>query len=76
MAILRTDEIRKMSLDDRMKNLNDLNLRMLRFKAKIASGGNVDNPGEIREIKRTIARIKTINNEDQRQKLLDELQVK
>ncbi len=76
MAILRTDEIRKMSLDDRMKNLNDLNLRMLRFKAKIASGGNVDNPGEIREIKRTIARIKTINNEDQRQKRLDELQVK
>lgn len=74
MAILRKDEIRKMSLDVRMKNLNDLSLRMLRFKAKIASGGNVENPGEIREIKRTIARIKTINNEDQRQKLLDELQ--
>lgn len=74
MAIFRKDEIRKMSSEERQKNLNELSLRMLRFTARIASGGNVENPGEIKEIKRTIARIKTIENEKAREKMLEELQ--
>jgi large subunit ribosomal protein L29 len=74
VAILRIDEIREMSSEDREKNLNELNLKMLRFNAKIASGGNVENPGEIKEIKRTIAKIKTIENEEAQKKLIEELQ--
>jgi large subunit ribosomal protein L29 len=66
MAILRTKDIRKMSMADREKNFDELNLRLLKFRSKIAGGGNVENPGQIREIRRCIARILTINHEDRR----------
>ena len=63
MAIFRIDQIRKMSTADRMKNIGELNKRLLKHHSKIASGGNVENPGEIREIRKTIARILTIEHE-------------
>jgi large subunit ribosomal protein L29 len=63
MAILRTKEIRAMSLDERADELETLKNELVRERALTSAGGAPDNPGRIGEIRRTIARIKTIQNE-------------
>jgi len=63
MAILRTREIRTMSLEGRAEDLENLNNELVRERALTSAGGAPDNPGRIGEIRRTIARIKTIQHE-------------
>jgi len=71
MAILKVSEIRKLSSDERQKRLHDLELRLLSFRAKVLAGGQLENPGLIKEIRKTIARIKTIEHEDYLKSLQD-----
>jgi large subunit ribosomal protein L29 len=63
MAILRTDEIRNMSNDERSDELETLKSELIRERALTSAGGAPENPGRIKEIRRTIARIKTIQHE-------------
>ena len=63
MPILRSTEIRKMKASDREKRLGELRTELLNHRAKVASGGALETPGRIRAIKRTIARILTIERE-------------
>ncbi|MDD3042077.1 MAG: 50S ribosomal protein L29 [Methanosarcinaceae archaeon] len=63
MAILRTSDIRNMTPDERADELEKLNNELVRERALASAGGAPDNPGRIGEIRRTIARIKTIQNE-------------
>lgn len=63
MAILRVDEIRNMSREERLDELDSLNNELIRERAIASAGGAPENPGRIGEIRRTIARIKTINKE-------------
>ena len=68
MAILRTKEIKKLDAEERFKRANELRLDMAKEKANIAIGANVTSPGRIREIRKTIARIHTINREELKEK--------
>ena len=63
MPTLRMKEIRGLSPDQRDKRLSELNIELMKLKAMIKAGGSVENPARIREIRRTIARIKTLDNE-------------
>jgi large subunit ribosomal protein L29 len=63
MPILRVKEIRDMSSEERMKRLGELRTELLRLKTMIAAGGTVENPARIRELRKTIARILTIEKE-------------
>ena len=63
MAILRAKNIRDMRAEDRSKKLKELKLELFKEKGKIDVGGISDNPGKIRELRRTIARILTIDKE-------------
>ncbi|KCZ73301.1 ribosomal protein L29 [Candidatus Methanoperedens nitroreducens] len=63
MAILRNDEIRNMNSTERQEELDKLKLELIRERAVASAGGAPENPGRIREIRRTIARIKTIQEE-------------
>ena len=63
MAILRTGDIRKMSADERIDEIKKLNDELIRERALTSAGGAPENPGRIGEIRRTIARIKTIQVE-------------
>ena len=63
MAILRTSEIRAMSLDERADELETLKSELVRERALTSAGGAPENPGRIGEIRRTVARIKTIQHE-------------
>ncbi|MEE9323180.1 MAG: 50S ribosomal protein L29 [Candidatus Aenigmarchaeota archaeon] len=63
MAILRKKEIRKMDEKEIEKQLRELNLELSKEKANIHIGASVTSPGRLKEIRRTMARIKTIKNE-------------
>lgn len=63
MPIMRVREIRDMSSGERKERLNELRTELLRSKTMIKAGGAVENPARIREIRKTIARILTIEHE-------------
>jgi len=66
MPILRVSEIRKMSNEEREKRLTELRAELARMRTMVKAGGAVDNPSRIRELKRTIARILTVINEERK----------
>jgi len=65
MPILRVKEIRDMPSEERTKKVNELKTELLRLKSMIKAGGTVENPARIRELRKTIARILTIENEQE-----------
>ncbi|MDY6865888.1 MAG: 50S ribosomal protein L29 [Halobacteriota archaeon] len=65
MSILRSDEIRKMRKDDRIAQLEELSDDLIRERGIASAGGAPENPGRVREVRRTIARIKTIQREEE-----------
>jgi large subunit ribosomal protein L29 len=64
MTILYPDEIRDMTPAERQAELEDLETELLNDQAVKAAGGMPENPGRIGELRRTIARIKTIQREE------------
>lgn len=64
MAIYRPSELRDMTPAERQNALEDLETELLNNRAVQATGGAPDSPGEIKELRRTIARIKTIQREE------------
>ncbi|NWG10360.1 50S ribosomal protein L29 [Candidatus Bathyarchaeota archaeon] len=63
MPILRVKEIRGMPHEERMKRLDEFRTELLRLKTMIRAGGTVEHPSRIKELRRTVARILTIENE-------------
>ena len=68
MAILKPDEIRDMNLEELRTKLAELRSELARERAIAAAGGSLENPGRLRELRRTIARIKTIMVEVEKKK--------
>ena len=66
MAILRSNEIRKMNHDERQEELDKILMELIRERAIASAGGAPESPGKMKEIKRTIARIRTIQTEKTR----------
>lgn len=66
MAILRSEEIRKMNEDERQEELDKVSMELIRERAIASAGGAPESPGKMREIRRTIARIKTIQTEQKK----------
>jgi len=63
MPILRKKEIRSMSSEDRKKKVVELQTELVRLKTMVKAGGSIENPSRIRELRKTIARLLTIENE-------------
>lgn len=64
MAILHSAEIRDMTPAEREVEQEELETELLNSRAVQAAGGAPDNPGRIKELRRTIARLKTIRREE------------
>ena len=64
MTILHPEEIRDMTIQEREEELEQLETELLNARAVQAAGGAPDNPGRIKELRRAIARIKTIRREE------------
>lgn len=66
MPIIRLKNVREMSSEDREKKVMELRTELLRLKTMVKAGGAVDNPARVRELRKAIARILTIENEESR----------
>lgn len=62
MSIIRLKELKEMDTVKLNEKIVELKKELMKSKTQISSKQNPDKPGKIREIKRTIARIKTIIN--------------
>jgi len=63
MPIIRLKEVREMSHENRLKKLGELQTELMRLKTMVKAGGSIENPARVRELRKTIARILTINSE-------------
>lgn len=63
MPIVRLKDVRAMSPEDRRKRLTELRTELMRLRTMIKAGGAVENPGRIRELRKAVARILTIESE-------------
>ena len=64
MAVTKIKQIREMKPEDLSKRLNELKLELLKELGNVKMGRPVKNPGKIHELKKTIARILTIQHEN------------
>jgi large subunit ribosomal protein L29 len=65
MPILRMEEIRKMSDNERQDKLQELSVELTKLQTMIKAGGAIENPGRTRLLRKTIARIMTVINEEE-----------
>jgi len=65
LPILRMGEIREMPLDERMRRLEELRTELSKLRTMISAGGSVENPGRVRALRRTIARLLTVMREEE-----------
>jgi len=69
LPILRKREIRQLLPEEREKKLAELRTELTKLRTSVRAGGNVENVGRVRELRRTIARILTISNEKTRMEI-------
>ncbi len=63
MAILKMTKIKIMGAKDLETKKKELKLELSKERGKLKVGGMPENPGKLKEIKRTIARINTFLNQ-------------
>lgn len=59
MATLKSKDLKQMSKEERQKKIEELKLELLKSRSNVGKSGSV----KIREIKKIIARLKTIDAE-------------
>jgi len=63
MPVLRIKDIRSMSPEERQKKIAELQTELVRLKTLVKAGGALEDPARMREIRRAVARLLTIENE-------------
>lgn len=53
-----------MSSDKRQEKINEFRTELARLKTMVAAGGSIDSPSQIRELRKIIARMLTIETEE------------
>lgn len=61
---LRAADVRALPKDERAKRLQDLRQELMHERGVAAMGGSPPSPGKVRQLRRQIARILTIERED------------
>jgi len=64
MPILRVKDIVSMSTEDKTNKLYDLRAELARIRTMINAGGAIENPTKVRELRKAIAQILTVQNEE------------
>lgn len=59
MAIIKKKQMKELSLEDLEKRLAELKLELVKERAQINVGGSPSNPGRVKQIRKTIAKIIT-----------------
>jgi len=64
MPFLRSKEIREMPSEKRMEKITELRNELRKLNSMTKAGGSVDNPSRIKEVRKAIARILTVQSEE------------
>ncbi len=64
MPLLKAKDIRKMSDDEKHETLRKLRDDLLHERGQAAMGGAPESPGRIRALRKNIARLLTVMNEE------------
>jgi large subunit ribosomal protein L29 len=64
VPIIRLKDIKGMSAEERTEKVSEFRAELARLKTMVRAGGAVENPARIRELRKAIAKILTIENED------------
>lgn len=62
MAVLRKREISQMLPEEREKKISELRAELTTIRTQVRSGGTVENPMRVRELRRAVARLLTTQN--------------
>lgn len=65
MPILRMEEIREMTPDERSRRLEELRTELSKLRTMISAGGSVENPGRVKALRRTVAKLLTVMREEE-----------
>ena len=64
MPVLRLEEIREMTPEQRKDKLVELKTELSKIRTLINAGGSVENPGRAKALKKAVARVETIIHEE------------
>lgn len=67
MAKIKKNDLKNMSEKDLDSKLNDLKKELMKLNAKRAMGVTLESPGQVRSVKKTIARIYTYLSQKKQQ---------
>jgi len=59
MAIIKKKQLKEMTTPDLVNRYNELKLELSKERGQIAIGGSPTNPGRVKELRRTVAKILT-----------------
>ena len=76
MAIIKKSELKSMKEPQLKERLNDLKKELIKINAQVAMGTVPENPGRVREVKKTVARINTLLNQQKETKEIKEKPIK
>jgi large subunit ribosomal protein L29 len=65
---IKNEELRKMNVQELQNKLVDLKKDLIKINAQIAAGTVPENPGNVKNVKKTVARIHTIIKEKEGKK--------
>ena len=63
MPVLRKREIKQMLPEERKKKVTELRAELTTIKTMVKSGGTVENPARVRELRRAVARLLTAESQ-------------
>ncbi len=63
---MKTKEIRELTSEDREKKLKEMRTELMHERGVAAMGGAPPDPGKIRVLRKTIARILTVQREERK----------
>lgn len=66
MSAVKLREIRSMSLPDARKQVADFRAELAKERAVVAGGTRPENPGKIKSLRRSVARLLTVINEKEK----------
>ena len=61
---MRFKELKTMNKSDRQKKLDQARIELIKLNAKVSTGTPPKSPGQIKQLKKTIAKIKSIKEEE------------
>jgi len=62
---MKYKELSGLNAEQLKKKLVEAKVELIKLNSQVATGSNVKNPGQIKELKKTIAKIKTIQKQNE-----------